>query len=71
MVKKFAPIQVGSILKGSQFYGKGNTLTGIITEVKEVTYEPQPYYRGEDVITVLWDNGVTAKFNREHIHTWD
>ncbi len=67
-VKKFTPLQVGSALKGSQFYGKKNTLTGTVTKIEEVTHDPQPFYRGEDVITVVWDNGVTAKFTRESIH---
>jgi len=60
-------MKIGDKLKGSQFYGKNNTLIGIITKIEEVTYQPQPYYRGMDIVTIKWDNGATAKFHREDI----
>lgn len=63
-------MKIGDTLKGSQFYGKKNTLIGIIVQIEEVTYQPQPFYRGKDIITVNWDNGTTARFHRENIHEW-
>ena len=59
---------IGAKVKGSAFYGKKNTLTGTITQIKEVTFEPQPFYRGKDIISIEWDNGTTARFHRENFH---
>ena len=61
-------MEIGDEVLGSQFYGKKNTLTGTITKIEESKDVP---YRGNDIITVEWDNDTTARFYRKGIHTWE
>jgi hypothetical protein len=57
--------KVGDEIKGNTVYGKGNTLTG---EVTSIHHDPEDGdYTRWDIVTITWDNGVVAKFYREHL----
>ena len=60
-------MKIGDKVLGRQLYGKANKLIGTITNIEGVTYQPQPGYRGEDIITIKWDSGTVARFHREDI----
>lgn len=64
-------LRTGSKVYGVDYYGNKNTLVGTVTNIEGITYRAQPGYRGDDIITVVWDNGVTVRFYRHTVHKWD
>ena len=45
----------GDVVKGSWFYGKGNTLEGTITSIDN------------GIATIEWDDGQVARFYRKDV----
>ena len=60
-------MKVGDRVPGGQFYGKGYTHVGTVIAIEEVVHTAQPWYRGMDVITIRFDDGQVARFNRENV----
>lgn len=58
-------MKIGEQVLGSTVYGKHNTLTGKIVAIEH--NDDDGHYILNDVVTVAWDNGTTAKFHLKDI----
>ena len=58
-------MEIGTVIKGSQVYGKKNTLIGTVTEILHPLSEGE--YTMNDIIHIEWDDRTKARFYRKDI----
>ena len=57
---------LGDEIKGSSVYGKGCKWVGYVIAIRHL--EEEGLYTGNDVVSIEWDNGITARFHRKDLN---